>query len=155
MADYWGHWLDMGHRASNPPAVFQVNWFRRDAEGKFMWPGFGQNMRVLRWIYGQVTGNEKGGSRETPVGIVPDPSAIGATDLGLLLFGAGKLAGVGKSLGTGIKEFRKAIHEEETPATPVVAQSPTCPHCHQPVKAGAQFCGSCGQSLTAETRTAG
>ena len=82
------------------------------------------------------------------------PELIIVLFLALLLFGAGKLAGVGKSLGTGIKEFRKAIHEEETPETPVVAQSPTCPHCHQPVKAGAQFCGSCGQSLVAETRAA-
>jgi len=82
MADYWGHWLEMGQRASNPPAVFQVNWFRRDAQGNFMWPGFGQNMRVLRWIYQQVTGKPTA-SRETPVGIVPAPSAIGAQELGL------------------------------------------------------------------------
>jgi phosphoenolpyruvate carboxykinase (GTP) len=82
MADYWGHWLEMGQRASKPPAVFQVNWFRRDANGGFIWPGFGQNMRVLRWIYDQVQGRS-GQSRETPVGIVPEASAIGAQELGL------------------------------------------------------------------------
>ena len=82
------------------------------------------------------------------------PELIIVLFLALLLFGAGKLADVGKSVGTGIKEFRKAIHEEETPATPVVAQSPSCPHCQQPVKAGARFCGSCGQTLVAETSTA-
>ena len=54
MADYWGHWLDVGSRASNPPSIFQVNWFRTDAEGKFVWPGFGENMRVLRWVYERV-----------------------------------------------------------------------------------------------------
>jgi len=83
MGDYWRHWLDMGRRASNPPGIFQVNWFRTDAQGKFIWPGFGQNMRVLRWVYAQVTGNGAGQSRETPVGIVPEPSAIGAQELGL------------------------------------------------------------------------
>jgi len=82
MADYWRHWLDIGARASNPPAIFQVNWFRRDEDGRFIWPGFGQNMRVLRWVYEQVNGG-KGGSRETPVGTVPTPEALGADELGL------------------------------------------------------------------------
>lgn len=83
MADYWGHWLDMGRRASDPPAIFQVNWFRRDAEGRFIWPGFGQNMRVLRWIYARVRGKPDGHSRETPIGIVPTPEAIGASEIDL------------------------------------------------------------------------
>jgi phosphoenolpyruvate carboxykinase (GTP) len=82
MADYWSHWLEMGRRAANPPAVFQVNWFRRDDEGRFIWPGFGQNMRVLRWIYNRVHGND-GRSRETPIGVVPTADAIGASELGL------------------------------------------------------------------------
>lgn len=82
MADYWGHWLEMGRRATNPPSVFQVNWFRRDAEGRFIWPGFGQNMRVLRWIYNRVRGSD-GRSRETPIGVIPTADAIGASELGL------------------------------------------------------------------------
>jgi phosphoenolpyruvate carboxykinase (GTP) len=82
MADYWSHWLEMGRRASNPPAVFQVNWFRTDDQGKFIWPGFGENMRVLRWVRDQVLASNAAG-RETPIGIVPTPEAIGATDLGL------------------------------------------------------------------------
>ncbi len=82
MADYWRHWLDTGQHASNPPAIFQVNWFRRDENNKFIWPGFGQNMRVLRWVYEQVRGGA-GNSRETPIGIVPTAEAIGANELGL------------------------------------------------------------------------
>ncbi|MCC7106758.1 MAG: phosphoenolpyruvate carboxykinase (GTP) [Chloroflexi bacterium] len=83
MADYWGHWLAMGRRVSQAPGVFQVNWFRTDENGKFIWPGFGENMRVLRWIRDQVTGKGAGSSRETPLGIMPTPEALGAKDLGL------------------------------------------------------------------------
>ena len=54
MGDYWGHWLEMGRRATNPPAVFQVNWFRTDDQGHYIWPGFGENLRVLRWVRDQV-----------------------------------------------------------------------------------------------------
>ncbi|HZT06301.1 MAG TPA: phosphoenolpyruvate carboxykinase (GTP) [Chloroflexota bacterium] len=83
MADYWGHWLEMGQRASHPPKIFQVNWFRRDEHGKFVWPGFGENMRVLRWIYERVTGRGTSAARETPVGLVPDGADIGADELEL------------------------------------------------------------------------
>jgi phosphoenolpyruvate carboxykinase (GTP) len=76
MGDYWAHWLDMGQRASNPPAVFQVNWFRTDDQGRFIWPGFGENLRVLRWVRDQVQ-NGSATARETPVGLVPTPDAIG------------------------------------------------------------------------------
>jgi phosphoenolpyruvate carboxykinase (GTP) len=83
MADYWQHWLKMGRQVAEPPAIFHVNWFRRDEHGKFVWPGFGQNMRVLRWMYHQVRGNAAGQSRETPIGIVPTADAIGAHEVGL------------------------------------------------------------------------
>jgi phosphoenolpyruvate carboxykinase (GTP) len=82
MGDYWGHWLEMGRRASTPPAVFQVNWFRTDEQGHYIWPGFGENLRVLRWVRDQVR-NGAGSARETPVGLVPTPEAIGARELGL------------------------------------------------------------------------
>jgi phosphoenolpyruvate carboxykinase (GTP) len=82
MADYWAHWLEMGRRASNPPQIYQVNWFRTDDNGTFIWPGFGENMRVLRWVRDQVLGRTSN-SRETPVGIVPTPEAIGAAELEL------------------------------------------------------------------------
>jgi phosphoenolpyruvate carboxykinase (GTP) len=83
MADYWANWLEIGRRASSPPAIFQVNWFRTDDDGRFIWPGFGENMRVLRWVRDQVNGSASGHSRETAIGIVPTPSALEASELGL------------------------------------------------------------------------
>ncbi|HYL10644.1 MAG TPA: phosphoenolpyruvate carboxykinase (GTP) [Candidatus Acidoferrales bacterium] len=69
MADYFQHWLDMGARIPHPPKIFHVNWFRRGADGKFLWPGFGQNVRVLKWILERVEG--RGKADETPIGYVP------------------------------------------------------------------------------------
>jgi phosphoenolpyruvate carboxykinase (GTP) len=83
MADYFEHWLEMGRRCSNPPKLFQVNWFRRDADGKFIWPGFGENVRVLRWVHDQALGRNPGGARETPIGIVPTPAGVDTDALGL------------------------------------------------------------------------
>jgi phosphoenolpyruvate carboxykinase (GTP) len=74
MADYFGHWLRMGGLVSKPPAIFQVNWFRTAADGRFLWPGFGQNLRVLLWMIERVKGG--GGAVETPVGLVPTPDAL-------------------------------------------------------------------------------
>ncbi|MCI0409253.1 MAG: phosphoenolpyruvate carboxykinase (GTP), partial [Acidobacteria bacterium] len=74
MADYFGHWVQMGKNLSQPPRVFRVNWFRRGADGKFLWPGFGENLRVLQWIIQRCDG--VGEARETPIGFLPRPSAL-------------------------------------------------------------------------------
>jgi len=74
MGDYWGHWLTMGERLTNPPAIFHVNWFRKDENGKFLWPGFGQNVRVLMWMLGRIRGTAD--ARETAIGYVPTPDAL-------------------------------------------------------------------------------
>ncbi len=70
MGDYFGHWLKLGRAAEKRPEVFSVNWFRMDADGRFVWPGFGQNMRVLKWIVERCNGTAS--AKKTPVGWVPD-----------------------------------------------------------------------------------
>ncbi len=72
--DYWQHWLDIGEQLSQPPAIFQVNWFRRDDQGRFLWPGFGDNLRVLEWIMARCRGEAE--AVETPVGFLPAGDGI-------------------------------------------------------------------------------
>ncbi len=80
-ADYVGHWLEMGKQAdaSKLPRIYQVNWFRRDDDGKWLWPGFGDNARVLKWITERLDGTGEG--VDTAVGIVPAPGALDTTGL--------------------------------------------------------------------------
>ncbi len=80
MGDYFAHWLKVGHRdGAVLPKIFMVNWFRKNADGKFLWPGFGENSRVLAWIFGRCAGTVT--AKETPIGYVPE---IGTADAAVL-----------------------------------------------------------------------
>jgi phosphoenolpyruvate carboxykinase (GTP) len=74
MADYFDHWLAMGPKIRKQPKIFHVNWFRKGDDGKLLWPGFGQNVRVLKWILERVEG--RAGAAETPIGWVPTPESL-------------------------------------------------------------------------------
>jgi phosphoenolpyruvate carboxykinase (GTP) len=73
-ADYWQHWLNIGAKLARPPRIYHVNWFRRDAQNKFLWPGYGENLRVLEWMLDRCAGNA--GAAETPIGRLPRPEDI-------------------------------------------------------------------------------
>jgi phosphoenolpyruvate carboxykinase (GTP) len=79
MGDYWGHWLAMGKRATNPPKIFRVNFFQRNERGRFLWPGFGENLRILRWITERCKSG--GQANETPIGYVPKASSLSGEGL--------------------------------------------------------------------------
>jgi phosphoenolpyruvate carboxykinase (GTP) len=82
MADYFQHWLNMGDRlGSKAPRIFYVNWFRKGPEGQWLWPGFGDNSRVLKWICERVEG--KVGARKTPIGLLPNDGDLDLTGLKL------------------------------------------------------------------------
>ena len=74
MGDYFAHWLEMQDAIQDPPKIYLVNWFRQGADGKFLWPGFGENMRVLKWVIDRVGG--KAGAHETTMGLVPHASDL-------------------------------------------------------------------------------
>jgi phosphoenolpyruvate carboxykinase (GTP) len=87
MGDYFGHWLRIGREAAargdagKLPKIYYVNWFRKDADGRFVWPGFGENSRVLKWIVERLAGEGEG--VETPIGVLPAPGALDTAGLGL------------------------------------------------------------------------
>ena len=81
MADYFAHWLKLGKAAdaAKLPKIFFVNWFRRDEDGRFLWPGYGENSRVLKWVFERVDG--KSSAHHTPIGLLPSPDALDTTSL--------------------------------------------------------------------------
>lgn len=81
MGDYFKHWIETGKKLARPPKIFHVNWFRKDEEGKFIWPGFGENLRVLEWIIERTKG--EGEAEETPLGFMPAKGALNLEGLDL------------------------------------------------------------------------
>ena len=81
MGDYFAHWLKMRSAINKPPRIFMVNWFRKGADGNFIWPGYGENLRVLKWMLDRIHGRASG--RKTPVGIVPDEHELDLKGLNL------------------------------------------------------------------------
>src|SRR5262245_64007994 len=74
MGGYFADWLAMGPKLTHQPKIFRVNWFRRDDGGRFYWPGYGENVRILKWIAERIRGTAR--AVETPIGLVPAPGAI-------------------------------------------------------------------------------
>ena len=94
MADYFQHWLDIGERgdARKLPRIFYVNWFRKDEDGKFIWPGFGENSRVLEWVFRRCNGESE--AVETPIGLVPAEGELNLEGLDVSAEAMGELTHV-------------------------------------------------------------
>ena len=107
MADYWQHWLDTGKKLSNPPVIANVNWFRTDDEGHFLWPGFGDNLRVIRWVLERAFGEV--GAVENEIGFVPNVADVDISGLDMSEAELAELLEVDKELWRaeceGIREF--------------------------------------------------
>jgi phosphoenolpyruvate carboxykinase (GTP) len=118
MGYYFKHWLDMGKRMTKPPKIFHVNWFRTDENGKFLWPGFRENLRVLEWILDRC--NNKIDAVRTPIGFIPRPEDIDFTGLKLPEGALEKLLEIKsedwleelKGIGTFFKEFKRDLPKE-------------------------------------------
>jgi phosphoenolpyruvate carboxykinase (GTP) len=80
-ADYWSHWLSFGEKYKNLPKIFHVNWFRQNKDGEFLWPGFGDNLRVIRWVIDRCKGTAK--ANRTAIGWLPTEDAIDTRGLNL------------------------------------------------------------------------
>ncbi|MFA6320532.1 MAG: phosphoenolpyruvate carboxykinase (GTP) [Candidatus Omnitrophota bacterium] len=109
MGDYFRHWLNIGKKLSNPPKVFSINWFRTDDKGKYIWPGFGDNMRVLKWMIDRI--NNKVEAKDTPLGFVPHIKDLDLTGLNIPKENLDKLFDIDvkgwKHEAEGIEEFFK------------------------------------------------
>jgi phosphoenolpyruvate carboxykinase (GTP) len=116
--DYWKHWLSFGQRSDTLPAIFHVNWFRQDEKGRFLWPGFGDNLRVLQWIIDRCAGRVD--AKKTPIGYLPGPDDIDVGGLEMLPDAMDALLAVEpkswraelKSVDTYLKEFGSHLPAE-------------------------------------------
>jgi len=106
MGDYFRHWLRMRKMLKRPPKVFHVNWFRKSKEGKFLWPGYGENMRVLKWIVDRCRGRVP--AYETPVGWMPEPEDIDITGLP-----KDTLADIGEALSINLEEWKREVLQQD------------------------------------------
>ena len=106
VGDYFQNWLDMGERGGDRlPSIFLVNWFRRGDDGRFLWPGFGENSRVLKWVIERIEG--KAAAVETPIGHVPTPESLDVDGLGLTD------AQLEKALAVDVEEWKAEIPQIE------------------------------------------
>jgi phosphoenolpyruvate carboxykinase (GTP) len=105
MGDYFRHWLKIRKALKKPPMIFHVNWFRKTASGEFLWPGFGENMRILKWIVDRCRG--RAGADESTLGWMPDPADI---DLDGLDYNREKLA---EALRIDAEEWRKEVAAQD------------------------------------------
>ncbi|MBR6535400.1 MAG: phosphoenolpyruvate carboxykinase (GTP), partial [Clostridia bacterium] len=113
MGDYFAHWLEMGKKIKNPPKIFNVNWFRLDDEGHFIWPGFGDNLRVLLWILARC--EDKVEAVASPIGNLPKPEDINIEDLDITVDTIKELLEIDKEVwlqeAEGIKDFYAQVGE--------------------------------------------
>ena len=114
MADYWQHWLDMGNIIPNQPKIFNVNWFRTDENGNFIWPGFGENLRVLEWILKRCF--DEADAKETEIGYLPKAEDINLSGLDLDIETLEGLLSVDRDLwkaeAEGIREFYRQFGDK-------------------------------------------
>ena len=106
MADYWAHWLKLGSQLKSPPKIFRVNWFRTGEHGKFLWPGYSENLRVLKWVLDRCEG--RGAATETPIGNVPTKASLDLHGLDL------SDSAVSQLLRVDPHEWAEAVHGQET-----------------------------------------
>jgi len=114
MGEYFGHWLAMGKKMAAPPKIFNVNWFRKDEEGHFLWPGFGENLRVLEWIISRCKGEVE--AEKTPIGYLPHENDIDLTGLRIPRENMNKLLAISKAdwqeEADGVEEFFKTFGKD-------------------------------------------
>jgi phosphoenolpyruvate carboxykinase (GTP) len=116
--DYWAHWINVGAKLKSPPQIFHVNWFRQDSAGKYLWPGFGENLRVLRWIIDRCKGTA--GARETAIGNLPRSTDLDLQGLEVTPAALEELLAVQPALWqeefAGIDEYLSGFGERVPPA---------------------------------------